>query len=64
MPKEEYSVELTRMLNQLETNKGEPVASTRRIKGLAGKERVIYMDALGVFRKKQMKLFDELTNKD
>ena len=46
MGKKAYSVELTKMLNQLKENKGEPVASRRRIKYLDENERTIYFTAL------------------
>ena len=72
MPKKEYSIELTKMLNQLESNLalnqltgdigGRQIPGTERIKSLIPEERKIYMEALEKFAKQQRKLFDKLVN--
>ena len=74
MPKKEYSVELTKMLNQIEANLalnqltgdigGRQIPGTERIKSLIPEERKIYMVALEKFAKQQRKLFDKIINKD
>ena len=63
MPKKEYSVELTKMLYQLENNKGAPLASLRRFKRLSLEERIIYVTASDKLRIKDEKLFDGLIDK-
>ena len=74
MPKKEYSVELTKMLNQIKTNLalnqltgdigGRPIPGVAKIKFLIPEERKIYMVALEKFAKQQRKLFDKIVNKD
>ena len=74
MPKKEYSVELTKMLNQLEANLalnqltgdigGREIPGIARLKSLIPEERKIYMEALEKFAKQQRKLFDKIINKD
>ena len=74
MAKKEYSTELTKMLNQLESNLalnqltgdigGREISGIDRIKSLIPEERKIYMEALEKFAKQQKKLFDEIINKD
>ena len=63
MAKKEYSVELTKMLHQLKTNKGAPLASLRRFKRLDLEERMIYVTASDKLRIKNEKLFKELIDK-
>ena len=74
MPKKEYSVELTKMLDQLESNLalnqltgdigGRRIPGIPRLKSLIPEERKIYMEALEKFAKQQRKLFDKIINKD
>ena len=74
MPKKEYSVELTKMLNQLKDNLvlnqltgdigGRPIPGIARLKSLIPEERKIYLKALEKFAKQQRKLFDKIINKD
>ena len=59
-----YSAKLTKMLNQLEPNKVQPVISISRLKSLIPEERKIYMEALEKFAKQQRELFDKIVNKD
>ena len=59
MGKKEYSAELTKMLHQLKTNKGAPMASLRRFKDLSVAERKIYSKASEKFVEKQKKLLAE-----
>ena len=46
MGKNEYSIGLTKMLYQLDNNKGEPITGIDRIKTLTPEERKIYLIAL------------------
>ena len=63
MSKKEYSIELTKMLAQLDNNPGQPITSIDRIKTLEPLERKIYLDALEVKATEWRKQFDDIVNK-
>ena len=59
MPKKEYSIELTRMLEDLKTKR----PSSKKLKDLNAEERVIYMNAVQKMSKAYREKLFKLVNK-